>query len=87
MISSRRACRALSRGRDFDGLGYQSSVLEVWRTSKFSPGIEPVLILRNMDEEIREGVTYAVRMNELVSIDMFESTSGSRWLCLYVYRD
>ena len=41
MISSTSAWRAGDSGNDLDGVGCQSSVEEVWRISKCSPGAEP----------------------------------------------
>ena len=49
-ISSTSACLSLDKGRDFEGSGCQSSVAEVWRTSKFSPGTE--VLGRPEDEAI-----------------------------------
>ena len=48
-MSSMSACRALSRGSDFEGSGCQSSVEEVWRTSNCSPGADADVILRTVE--------------------------------------
>ena len=52
--------------------GCQSSVAEVWRTSKFSPGAEAEFILRTIGVESLEVGDCAARMNDLVSIEVLE---------------
>lgn len=64
-ISSTSAWRALSSGRDLEGSGCQSSVAEVWRTSKYSPGAEAVVILCLGDWNVRNGrLMFGVRMSD-----------------------
>ena len=63
-MSSINACLALSRGRDFEGSGCQSSVAEVWRTSKFSPGADEEFMLRM---EIGEGACVTTLLAVFVS--------------------